>query len=329
MPSVRRLCQHASASASKLGSGLLTLGLIVIVAYMLINLAPGDLADALAGEVGAASPEFMARVRAEYGLDLPAYERFFNYLRNVAVLDLGYSFRNGMPVADLILSRLPATLLLGLASIGLALVVGASVGVIAALHRDGWVDAVLSAGATIGIATPLFWIGLMAIFLFSVELSWLPTGGIASVDGAGLNPLLDTARHLIMPAVTLSLFYLAIYARVAREAAIEALDSEFVRTAKAKGLGRARILIWHVLRNSLLPIVAITGVELGTLIGGTITVETVFSWPGMGRLAYEAVSSRDVNLLMGILLFSAALIIVTNLVIDVVYALVDPRITAR
>ncbi len=329
MPSVRRLSQHASASASKLGSGLLTLGLIVIVAYLLINLAPGDLADALAGEVGAASPEFMARVRAEYGLDVPAYERFFNYLRNVAVLDLGYSFRNGMPVADLILSRLPATLLLGLASIGLALVVGTSVGVIAALHRGGWLDALLSAGATIGIATPLFWIGLMAIFLFSVELSWLPTGGIASVDSAGVNPLLDTALHLIMPAATLSLFYLAIYARVAREAAIEALDSEFVRTAKAKGLGRVRVLIWHVLRNSLLPIVAITGVELGTLIGGTITVETVFSWPGMGRLAYEAVSGRDVNLLMGILLFSAALIIVTNLVIDLVYALVDPRIAAQ
>lgn len=319
---------RAWASVAKLGSALLTLGLIIVIAYVLINLAPGDLADALAGEVGAASPEFMARVRAEFGLDLPAYERFFNYLRNVAVLDLGYSFRNGMPVADLIVSRLPATLLLGLASIVLALLAGTTLGVTAALNRGGWADAALSAAATIGIATPLFWIGLMAIFLFSVELNWLPTGGIASVDQAGINPVLDTLRHLIMPATTLSLFYLSIYARVAREAAIAALDSEFVRTARAKGLSPARILIWHVLRNSLLPIVAITGVELGTLIGGTITVETVFSWPGMGRLAYEAVSGRDVNLLMGILLFSATLIIVTNLAIDLVYALVDPRVSA-
>ncbi len=319
---------RAWASVAKLGSALLTLGLIIVIAYVLINLAPGDLADALAGEVGAASPEFMARVRAEFGLDLPAYERFFNYLRNVAVLDLGYSFRNGMPVADLIVSRLPATLLLGLASIVLALLAGTTLGVTAALNRGGWADAALSAAATIGIATPLFWTGLMAIFLFSVELNWLPTGGIASVDQAGINPVLDTLRHLIMPATTLSLFYLSIYARVAREAAIAALDSEFVRTARAKGLSPARILIWHVLRNSLLPIVAITGVELGTLIGGTITVETVFSWPGMGRLAYEAVSGRDVNLLMGILLFSATLIIVTNLAIDLVYALVDPRVSA-
>lgn len=320
--------RRAWLSVSRLGSALLTLGLIVVVAYLLINLAPGDLADALAGEIGAASPEFMARVRAEYGLDLPAYERFFNYLRHVAVLDLGYSFRNGMPVADLIISRLPATLLLGLASIALALVLGTTIGVIAALNRGGWVDAALSAWATIGIATPLFWVGLMAIFLFSVELNWLPTGGIASVDASGVNPILDRLRHLIMPAATLSLFYLSIYARVARQEAIAALESEFVRTARAKGLGRARILVWHVLRNSLLPIIAITGVELGTLIGGTITVETVFSWPGMGRLAYEAVAGRDVNLLMGILLFSAALIIVTNLAIDLVYALVDPRVSA-
>lgn len=304
----------------------MTLMLIVVASYLLINLAPGDLADTLAGEIGAASPEFMARVRAEYGLDVPAFQRFLNYVSSVAVLDLGYSFRNGMPVLDLVVARLPASIILGLSAIGLALVFGVLLGVTAALKRDSWIDAALSALATIGIATPLFWIGLMSIFLFSVHLNWLPTGGRSSIDGGGL---IDSLRHLILPAATLSLFYLSIYAQIARAAAIEALDSEYVRTARAKGLGRVRILVWHVLRNSLLPIIAITGLELGTLVGGTITVETVFSWPGMGRLAYEAVTSRDVNLLMGILLFSATLIIVVNLLIDLLYRLVDPRISAR
>lgn len=316
--------------AARLGSAFLTLALIIVVAFVLINLAPGDMADAMAGEIGAASPEFMAQIRSLYGLDLPAQERFVNYLQSILTLNLGHSFRNNMPVAELIWSRIPASLLLGGVAIVIALLVGVVFGVLAALNRGGWIDNVLSALATFGIATPLFWIGLMLMFLFSVELNWLPTGGMASIGGSRSgNALLDAARHLVLPAFTLSLFYLSIYAKVAREAAIEALESEYVRTARAKGLDRGRILIWHVLRNSLLPIIAITGVELGTLVGGTITVETVFSWPGMGRLAYEAVSSRDVNLLMGILLLSATLIIVVNLIVDGVYRLIDPRVSAQ
>ncbi|WP_454917686.1 ABC transporter permease [Xanthobacter sediminis] len=308
-----------------------TLVLVIVASFTLLKLAPGDLAEAIAGDVGAATPEFMDTLRRQFGLDEPLPVQFGHYLFRLAHLDFGYSFKNGMPVFDLILDRLPATALLTLASMVVALAFGIVIGLAAAYKRGRWPDTVLSVTSTIGFATPLFWVGLMLIFLFSVELRWLPSGGMATtgLEGDLFDRIADTARHLALPVLTLSLFYVSIYARVVRAAVIEVLDAEFVRTAKAKGLGRARIAVRHVLRNALLPLVTVTGLEVGTLLGGTITVETVFSWPGMARLAYEAVTYRDLNLLMGILILSAVLIVAANLVLDALYVLIDPRIAVR
>lgn len=322
-------------AARHLGRRLLlmvtTLFLVIVVCFSLLKAAPGDLADAIAGDVGSASPEFMAALRHQYGLDQPVLVQFAHYLAHISVLDFGYSFRNGMPVFELILSRLPATLLLTVTAIAFALVAGILAGLLAAYQRGRWPDALLSILTTIGFATPLFWVGLMFILLFSVVLRLLPSGGMISTDFSGdaLARVLDMARHLVLPALTLSLFYVSIYARVVRTSVIEVLNAEFVRTAHAKGLSRARIVTRHVLRNALLPLVTITGLEFGALLSGTITVETVFSWPGMARLAYEAVGYRDVNLLMGILILSALLIVIVNFSLDVIYVLIDPRITVQ
>ncbi|KAF1044495.1 MAG: Glutathione transport system permease protein GsiC [Xylophilus sp.] len=308
-----------------------TLALVVGISFLLLKLAPGDLAMAMAGDAGAASPEYMEMLRRQYGLDQPMWMQFWHYIANVARLDFGYSFRNSMPVLELIAERVPATLLLVATSIVIALVVGVSLGVWAAYRQGRWIDTGISTLSTIGFALPLFWVGLLLIILFAVDLRWLPTGGIATTgfDGGFWAALLDRLRHLVLPAFTLSLFYIAIYARIVRAAASEVLRSEYVRTARAKGLRPARILWRHVLRNCLLPVVSITGLELGTLLGGVVTIETVFSWPGMGRLAFDAVTYRDMNLLMGILVWSAVLVSAVNLILDALYTLVDPRVELR
>lgn len=302
---------------------------ILAVNFLLLQAVPGDLVDVIAGESGAATPEYLDHLRRQFGLDVPAWERFVNYALGVLTLDLGHSFRHGMPIAQLILARLPATLLLLLTSIAVALLLGLLLGTLAARSRGGVVDTVVSVGSSVVFALPLFWIGLMGIVLFAVKLGWLPVGGIATIGRAPAGPLAaaaDTARHLVLPAATLSLFFLALYARVTRAAVLEIQDLDFVRTARAKGIGEGRVAVRHVLRNALLPVVTLTGLKLGAILSGSIVIETVFSWPGLGRLAFEAMGARDVNLLLGIFLCSALLVIVMNLVVDLLYALLDPRI---
>ncbi len=308
-----------------------TLVLVVVVSFGLLKLAPGDLAIAMAGDAGAASPEYMDMLRRQYGLDQPVWVQFWRYVSHAARMDFGYSFRNSMPVLDLILDRIPATLLLVGSSVLLALVIGVSLGVWAAYRQGSWVDMLISSLSTLGFAVPLFWVGLLLIILFSVDLRWLPSGGYATTglqEGFWATAL-DRLRYLVLPSFTLSLFYIAIYARIIRTSVTEVLHTEYVRTARAKGLRPGRILWRHVLRNSLLPLVTITGLELGTLLGGVVTIETVFSWPGMGRLAYDAVTYRDMNLLMGILFWSAVLIVAVNLALDFLYAWIDPRVEVR
>lgn len=305
-----------------------TLLLVVVFSFLLLKATPGDLAEAIAGEVGSADVEYMALLREQYGLDKTSFEQFTTYVSHLVKLDFGYSVRHGATVSDLILARIPATISLIVTSMLFALVVGGTLGTIAAYHRSRWPDTLLSIFTTCGYATPLYWVGLMLVLLFSVELKWLPSGGMFSIglEGNWWVILQDRARHLVLPAFTLSLLYISIYSRVLRSSIIDILHSEFIRTAKAKGLTRTRIMLRHVWRNSLIPLVTVTGLEVGAILGGAITIETVFSWPGMGRLAFEAVTSRDTNLLMGILISSAVLIIVANIVLDVLYALIDPRI---
>lgn len=301
---------------------------IAIINFFLLRLAPGDAAQVMAGEAGAATPEYMAALRRQFGLDQPLYVQFFSYLKNVATLNLGYSFRQGMPVSELIAQRLPPTLLLMGTAIAFAVGVGSTLGFLAARYAGRIADTVISALALLFYATPVFFIGIMLVVLFSVTLDWLPVGGMARIDSgeSGLAYALDVGHHLILPAATLGLFYLAIYTRLMRASMLEVYGQDFVRTARAKGVRPRRIAFRHVLRNALLPIVTTLGVQLGSILGGAILVETVFSWPGLGRLAFEALFQRDLNLLLGILFCSSVVVVVVNLLVDLAYTALDPRI---
>ena len=301
---------------------------IVVLNFFLIHLAPGDAASVLAGESGAATPEYMAVLRHKFGLDLPLHQQFLIYLVQMAHLDLGYSFRNDSPVAALILDRLWPTGLLMLTAFGVALVVGTLLGLVAATGRNGWRDGVISVLSLVAYATPGFWLGLMMIVVFSIRLEWLPTSGFDTVGAynEGWDEVWDVAHHLLMPAVALALFYLAVYARVMRASVLEQQGADYVTTARAKGQTERRIMTGHVLRNALLPVVTMAGVQAGNLIGGSIVVETVFGWPGIGTLAFNALQSRDLNLLLGIFFVSACLVVVVNLAVDLVYVSLDPRI---
>ena len=301
---------------------------IVVLNFFLIHLAPGDAASVLAGESGAASPEYMEQLRHKFGLDQPLATQFGVYLLNMLHLDLGYSFRNDSPVGSLIVDRLWPTGLLMLTAFAAALLIGALLGLVAATGRNAWRDAVISLVSLVAYATPGFWLGLMMIVAFAIRLGWLPTSGYDTVgaDNEGWDEVWDVGRHLVMPAVALALFYLAVYARVMRASVLEQVGMDYVTTARAKGQTEARVMTGHVLRNAVLPVVTMAGVQAGNLIGGSIVVETVFGWPGVGTLAFNALQSRDLNLLLGIFFVSACLVVVINLAVDLVYVCLDPRL---
>ncbi|SMG00080.1 ABC transporter permease [Burkholderia singularis] len=301
---------------------------IVIVNFCLLKLMPGDAADVLAGESGSASTETMAIMRAKFGLDQPLVSQLGAYLSHLAHFSLGYSPRYDMPVMQLILSRLPNTLLLMGAALSLALVVGVALGAVMAHWAGKWPDRVLSVLALLFYSTPGFWIGLLAIVLFSVRLGWLPSGGNLTIGAPlhGLAYVADLAKHALLPATTLATFFVAVYARLTRAAMLEVGQQDFVRTARAKGLSAARVSVRHVLRNALMPLSTVVGMHFGTLLGGAAVTETVFSWPGLGRLALDAVLARDFSVLLGVLLLSSLLVIVANALVDLIQAWLDPRV---
>ncbi len=301
---------------------------IAVLNFFLIHLAPGDAASVLAGESGAATPEYMEILRHKFGLDQSLGAQFGAYLLNMARFDLGYSFRNDSPVTDLILDRLGPTALLMLTAFTTAAATGTALGLLAATGRNSIRDAVISLVSLIAYATPGFWLGLMMIVVFAIRLAWLPTSGFETVgaDYEGWDSVKDIARHLAMPATALALFYLAVYARVMRASVLEQTGQDYVTTARAKGQTESRIMTGHVLRNALLPVVTMAGVQAGNLIGGSIVVETVFGWPGIGTLAFNALQSRDLNLLLGIFFVAACMVVVINLLVDLIYVTLDPRI---
>jgi peptide/nickel transport system permease protein len=304
---------------------------IVLLNFLLLQLAPGDAADVLAGEAGSATPEYMERLRERFGLNQPLYVQLLLYMKNVLTLDLGYSFRNNMPVLSLILDRLWPTVLLMGTTLIVSVSAGVLLGLIAATNLRSWRDTVISILAVIAYATPLFWIGLMLIVIFSIKLGSLPASGMETVAAfyEGWDRVVDIARHLILPALTLSLFYMALYARLMRANVLEQRGMDYVTTAEAKGLTDRQITYRHILRNALLPVVTMAGVQVGSLLGGSVVVESVFGWPGLGLLAFQSLFARDYNLLLGIFFLSACLVIVVNLVVDFVYILLDPRIQIR
>jgi peptide/nickel transport system permease protein len=308
-----------------------TMAAIVVIDFFLLRLAPGDAADALAAESGSAVVETMAALRAHLGLDQPLVVQFLAYIENLAHFSLGFSPLYNLPVSSLIAERLPGSLLLMFTALTLALVIGIAAGVVMARFAGRLPDRVLSVVALLFYSIPGFWIGLMLIVVFSVWFGWLPSGGDETI-GAGLTGLpwlWDHVRHPILPATSLALFFVAIYARLVRASMLEVRDQDYVRTAVAKGLVSWTVTLRHMLWNALLPLTTVAGMHFGAILGGSVVVETVFGWPGLGRLAFEAVMRRDFTVLLGILLLSSLLVIVVNILVDLLQAWLDPRIVVR
>ena len=301
---------------------------IAIVNFLLLQLAPGDAADVLAGESGSATPEYMEMLRKNFGLDKSIPEQLLIYIKNLFSFDLGFSFRHNMDVLEIILDRLGATLLLMTTTLFLSVGVGILLGLFAAMRVNHWQDSLISILAIISYATPLFWVGLMLMVIFSINLDWFPATGMEDIIKfyTGWERLLDIAHHLILPSITLSLFYLALYTRLMRASVLEQHGMDYVVTARAKGASENRITFKHVLKNAILPVITMAGFQVGALLGGSVVVEAVFGWPGLGQLAFQTLFARDINLLLGIFFLSACLVVVVNLLVDLVYTYLDPRI---
>lgn len=303
--------------------------LIATFNFFLVRAAPGDPAQVMAGQSGASDPKLLEDLRREYGLDKPYAVQLASYLGRVVTLDLGYSYRQRRPVADLVLERLPATLLLTVTAFCLALLIGTTLGALAGLAAGTVLDTLFTVLSLVLYATPVFWLGLMLVLVFSVTLGWLPPFGYETIN-VKLSPIehaLDVAKHMIMPVTSLAAIYLAIYARLMRSSIIEVAQQDFIKTARAKGLSGPSIVVGHMLRNALVPVVTVAGMQAGALVGGAVVIETVFAWPGLGRLTFDALLQRDYPVLLGIFLILSIVVIVLNLLTDLIYKLIDPRMT--
>jgi peptide/nickel transport system permease protein len=304
---------------------------IITINFILLNAAPGDVVDMIAGSSEAASnPEYMAQLRAEYGLDQPLYVQYAQYLMRLAQFDLGLSIREGRPVSVVILERLGPTVLLMTISILVAFSLGILLGIATGRRVHTLTDNVISTLNLVLYSTPNFWLALMMIVLFSIYLGWLPVGGLKTPGGAdGLSLVWDVGLHLVMPVLSLSAIYVAIYTRLMRTSIIEVLDMDFITTARAKGFSERAVAYRQALRNALLPMVTFVGLQSASMLGGAVVVETVFAWPGIGSLALQAVTGRDYNLVLGILFMSSVLVIAINLLVDLIYGWLDPRIELK
>lgn len=306
---------------------LLVLG-VVVLNFLLIQAAPGDAAEVIAGDMGGVTEERLAEIRQTYGLDQPVPVQLAVYLGRVVTGDLGMSFHYNRPVTDLILQRLWPTILLALSAQMMAMILGTVLGVLSARRPNGPLSGFVTVFSTVGYAAPVFWTGLMLVILLAVWFPVFPVQGMVSARfrGTGLALALNVAHHLVLPASTLAILFLAQYARIARASMIEVLGADYVRTARAKGLGEFRVIFRHAFRNALLPILTIAGLQFGNLISGALLVETVFNWPGMGRLAFDSVLRRDFPTLLGVLFFASVVVVIANILTDIGYRLADPRI---
>ena len=309
-----------------LAAGLLLA--VVVVVFFLIQIAPGDAALYLGAEQGIGDAEYLAKLRSQYGLDRPLLVQLGAYIGNVAQLDLGESTYFNQPVLSLILDRLFATVLLASTALLFAVVVGVALGVFTARRPESLASHGVTVMRLLGFATPVFWSALMVIVVFAAKWGILPVGGIEDVryDGNWFGETLDLLEHLVLPAASLGIIYLAIYSRLARASMLEVLESDYIRTARAKGAHERVVVYIHALRNAVIPVVTAAGLQVGNLLSGALLVEFVFAWPGIGRLAVSSIFRRDSPTLLGIMIFSAAMVIVANLLTDLVYRLIDPRI---
>jgi peptide/nickel transport system permease protein len=314
--------------AERIAYGIGLLVAVLVLNFFLVRLAPGDPVQFLIGEMGGASEEFIRDIRLSYGLDRPLLEQLGIYLWRAAQGDLGRSFYYNSPVLDLFMSRVGPTILLIATATVVSLVAGTILGVLSSRKPEGWFSAIVTVFSLIGYAAPVFWTGLLLVILFASVLPIFPVQGMRNLalQGNGLIIALDIAHHLVLPALTLSIIYIAQYSRLARASMLEVLGSDYVRTARAKGVKETRVVFKHALRNAILPIITITGLHFGQLLSGAVLVETVFNWPGLGTLAYDSILRRDYPTILGLLFFAAIMVVVANVLTDLCYAWADPRI---
>jgi len=301
---------------------------VIVMCFSLVHLAPGDAALVIAGDSGAGDPELIEEIREDLGLDDPYLIQLSRYVGDVASGDLGTSYRFNESVTSLIGDRIWPTILLVTTALLFAIVIGVLVGIFTARRPESPVSHGVTVFSLVGYSMPVFWTGYLLIIAFASNVRWFPIAGMRDVrfEGNRFEEWLDIAHHLVLPALTLGLIYLAQYSRLSRASMLEVLQSDYVRTARAKGLAERKVVYKHALRNAVIPVVTIAGLQFGALLSGALLVETVFNWPGLGRLAADSVFQRDAPVLLGVLICSAALVVVINILTDVVYRMIDPRI---
>ena len=296
------------------------MGVVALFVFLLLHLSPGDPATVIAGDY--ASPADIARIRAQLGLDQPLYIQFTNWLAQLSRGDLGISIFSNLPVSQLILQRVEPTLSLALLTLFIAIFVAVPLGILAAWKAGTWIDRTVMAFSVLGFSTPVFVLGYSLIYVFALKLGLFPVQGFVSVSD-GLMPFL---HRLILPSITLSVIFIALFARITRASILEILNEDYIRTARAKGLGDPSILSRHALPNAAVPIITVIGIGFALLIGGVVVTESVYNIPGLGRLTVDAVLRRDYPVIQGIILVFSALYVLVNLIIDILYVALDPRI---
>jgi len=308
--------------------GFFLLIAVIVLNFLLLQLAPGDVVDAMLAEGGGGDPALAAKLRAAYGLDQPIYIQLFKYLGQVLTGDLGYSFYYDDSVATLILGHLPTTLMLTLSALVVAVGVGTLFGVYAAIKPRGIFSNFVTVFSLLGYATPVFWLGMIILLVFALYIPLFPAFGIRSIPEPEqwFDRILDLINHLVLPVFTLAILYLANYSRLSRASMLDVLGADYIRTARTKGLSEFKVIFKHALKNAALPVVTMAGLQLGHIFSGAVLVETVFSLPGLGPLLYESIMRRDYPVILGVLFGAAATTIVANIITDMVYKWMDPRI---
>lgn len=316
-----------SWTAKRLLRALIVVAIVICVTFGLLHLAPGGPAEAIAGQEGGATKAIINSITEKYGLNKPLWTQFWTYILKILHGNLGTSYYYHESVLSLIEQRLPNTMLLVSLAFVVALVVGSSLGIISGYKADTRWSAAVTSSALLGYSIPVFWLGLELIILFGSVIPILPVTGMHSaIPESGWANIWDVIQHLVLPVVTLAIVYLAGYSLTARRGVAEAMTSDYVRTARAKGLSERRVLINHAFRNALLPVLSLAGVQAAAIVSGATLVEAVFGWPGVGRLAVDSVGRRDTPVLLGIFIVSGVFVVIFNVITDILYGFVDPRV---
>lgn len=318
----------STAFVQRIIYGMVLILAVVILDFLLIQAAPGDVVDVILTEAGGGDPAIAEQIRIAYGLDKPIHIQLLKYLGKMLTGDLGHSYYFDQSVLSLLLSHLPSTLMLTLSALIIAVIVGTFLGVIAAVRPRGVSSHIVTVFSLLGYATPVFWLGMMVLLVFSYYLPIFPAFGIRSIPfpETTFGRALDVVHHLILPTFTLSILFLASYSRLSRASMLDVLGSDYIRTARSKGLAETVVIFKHALKNAALPIVTMAGLQLGYIFSGAVLVETVFSLPGVGPLLYESIMRRDYPVMLGVLFGAAVTTIIANIITDLIYNVLDPRI---